>query len=74
MYGFADLGLMAIGFFLTLILELLMSKKPARKAVSLGLVSALFLAFPGPVFTLSVVIGKSLDHLFPAKEKQKQLE
>ncbi len=74
MYGFADIGLMIIGFFLTVILELLMGKKPMRKAISLGLMSAMFLAFPGPVFSLSVVVGKGLEYVFPVKKKQELLK
>ncbi|MEW6722049.1 MAG: hypothetical protein AB1324_02215 [Candidatus Micrarchaeota archaeon] len=74
MYGFADIGLMVLGFFLTLILELLMGRKPIRTAFSLGLLSALFLAIPAPVFTVSVLVGKGLVRVFPEREEQKKLE
>lgn len=74
MYGFADIGLMLIGFILTVLLESFMGKKPIGHALSLGLISALFLACPSPIFTITVAAWRTTKIVLPPKEKQEQLE
>jgi len=73
MFGFADVGLMALGFALTIALEKLMGKS-VRDALPLAIMSAMFLAIPGPVFTLSVAAGKVLGKAFPEKKKPELLK
>jgi hypothetical protein len=74
MYGFADIGLMILGFILTVLLELFMGKKRPGDALSLGLISALFLACPSPIFTITVAAWRTTKIILPPKEKQEQLE
>jgi len=65
---------MAIGFILTVLLESLMGRKPLGEALSLGLISALFLAFPSPVFTITVAAWRTTKIVLPPEEKQERLE